>query len=199
PSGGGPCRTAAAGHAERRRRLRAGPVGAAPKAGAGCGRLAAGRRFGEIPNPRSQRCGARLRGGKGMQNNNIWRGGALAVGFLLAVTAGAQQTAQLDFVSVGRGAPMKADLADYQETGYSTRAPGGGPRGSAPAPGVDGQPTGLPPPGVEPLPVDLFTSKDFYADRELWTDPRYFRCMSPVAIEEIWGANPGTSAGEFDP
>ena len=32
----------------------------------------------------------------------------------------------------------------------------------------------------------MFTSDDFYKDRQLWSDPRYYRCNSTVAIEEMW-------------
>jgi hypothetical protein len=35
----------------------------------------------------------------------------------------------------------------------------------------------------------LFTTKDFYKDKALWMDKRYFRCNSSIGIEEQWGAN----------
>ena len=46
------------------------------------------------------------------------------------------------------------------------------------------------PKDYKPLPRDLFNSPDFYADKELWSDPRYFRCNSPFAVEQQRGATP---------
>ena len=46
---------------------------------------------------------------------------------------------------------------------------------------------GKTPAGVQPLARDIFTSKDFYVDRDLWMDKRYYRCNSPIALDSIWG------------
>src|SRR5687768_12088123 len=50
---------------------------------------------------------------------------------------------------------------------------------------------GKAPPGVQPLPVDMFTTKDFYKDRALWTDKRYFRCNSPRQIADMRSGGAG--------
>ncbi len=86
--------------------------------------------------------------------------------------------------SVGRGWPVPVPLKPF--TGY----PGDDFVGavtpwyyttSATATG------GKAPDSVQPLPRDIFTSKDFYSDRDLWMDKRYYRCNSPIALDSIWG------------
>src|SRR5689334_13837062 len=60
-----------------------------------------------------------------------------------------------------------------------------------------------PPAGMQALQTDLFTSKNFYKDRALWSDKRYFRCNTPRQITDSWtsgriGKNPPSSAAWGD-
>jgi hypothetical protein len=88
--------------------------------------------------------------------------------------------------SVGRGAPdpLRAEqIVGSEGKGLFTGA--GIPADNTP---IYAARDGDVPAGVEPLPIDIFSTADFYRDRELWFDPRYYRCNSPVGLEQIWGA-----------
>jgi hypothetical protein len=82
--------------------------------------------------------------------------------------------------SVGRGWPVLVNEFAYVS---------GGLEGEGTQVAWDGDA----PEGVVPLDRDLFTTKDFYMDRDLWSDPRYFRCNSPSTLQAMWGADLATA------
>ena len=122
----------------------------------------------------------------------------------LAKGVEAQQVADPGFKSVGRGAPVASPLpakrmvfgpraanlsAEERQRMFDDLAkyPFVGPIAFGQL-RVASATDGAAPPGVQPLPRDLFTSNDFYVDKALWTDKRYFRCNSPFGLESQRGA-----------
>jgi hypothetical protein len=112
---------------------------------------------------------------------------------LAAATAGAQTTK-----SVGRDAPdpLRPEVIVGPDGRGLNVGPFIPPGGLKPVVAAE---NGAVPAGITALPLDLFTSKDFYADKALWTDPRYFRCNAPMALEAQWGATETSVVGNNPP
>src|SRR5688572_14615143 len=126
--------------------------------------------------------------------------GALVVALVVAISLSCSraETPPAAFTSVGRGAPVAPaipwetwrsaedieampppEIKDYPQQHWLVGPLDGPATGDRLTEFLGAARNGAVPDGIEPLKVDVFTSTDFYADRALWTDKRYFRCNSP--------------------
>jgi hypothetical protein len=131
----------------------------------------------------------------------VFRACAAAAAIAASAPTLAQPMPDIGFESVGRGKPVTVDPYSVPAVGPTYSGPGGV---SVPGPVafIGSALPGETPEDVEPLPVDIFTSSDFYADRELWLDRRYYRCNSLADLEYMWSGSfniPAPLIGEDPP